>query len=50
MSFAVALSPTAKADIERLFDFLLARCETSEDLDRAQAALDARHFSSYIKT
>lgn len=41
MSFAVRLSPTAEADLERLFDFLLDRSETTEDLDRAQAAIDA---------
>lgn len=41
MSFAVELSPTAVADLERLFDFLLDRAETREDLDRAQAAIDA---------
>ena len=41
MSFVVQLSPTAEADLERLFDFLLDRAETTEDLDRAQAAIDA---------
>ena len=41
MSFVVELSPTAEADLERLFDFLLDRAETSEGLDRAQAAIDA---------
>ena len=41
MSFVVELSPTAEADLERLFDFLLDRAATSEDLDRAQAAIDA---------
>lgn len=41
MSFAVELSPAAEADLERLFDFLLDRSETIEDLDRAQAAIDA---------
>ena len=41
MNFIVELSPTAEADLERLFDFLLERCETSEDLDRAQSAIDA---------
>jgi plasmid stabilization system protein ParE len=41
MSFTVELSPTAEADLERLFDFLLVRAETAEDLDRAQAAIDA---------
>jgi plasmid stabilization system protein ParE len=41
MSFDVQLSLAAEADLERLFDFLLDRAETSEDLDRAQAAIDA---------
>jgi plasmid stabilization system protein ParE len=41
MSFVVELSPTAEADLERLFDFLLDQAETSEDLDRAQAAINA---------
>jgi plasmid stabilization system protein ParE len=41
MSFVVELSPAAEADLERLFDFLLDRTETTEDLDRAQAAIDA---------
>jgi plasmid stabilization system protein ParE len=41
MSFVVELSLTAEADLERLFEFLLDRAETSEDLDRAQAAIDA---------
>jgi len=40
MSFAVELSPTAEADLERLFDYLLDRTETTEELDRAQAAVD----------
>lgn len=41
MSFVVELSPTAEADLERLFDFLLDQADTSEDLDRAQAAIEA---------
>ena len=41
MSFVVLLSPTAEADLERLFEFLLERAQTTEDLDRAQAAIDA---------
>ena len=40
MSFVVELSPTAEADLERLFDFLLDRAETAEDLDQAQIAID----------
>jgi plasmid stabilization system protein ParE len=40
MSFIVQLSPTAEADLERLFDFLLDRAETLEDLDHAQTAID----------
>lgn len=41
MSFVVELSPAAEADLERLFDWLLDQAETTEDLDRAQAAVDA---------
>lgn len=41
MSFVVELSPSAQDDLERLFDFLLDRAATSEDLDLAQAAIDA---------
>jgi plasmid stabilization system protein ParE len=41
MSFLVELSATAVADLERLFEYLLDRSETTEDLDRAQAAIDA---------
>ena len=41
MSFVVELSPTAEADLERLFNFLLDQADTSEDLDRAQAVIDA---------
>jgi plasmid stabilization system protein ParE len=40
MSFLVQLSPTAAADLERLFDFLPDRAETAEDLDHAQTAID----------
>jgi plasmid stabilization system protein ParE len=46
MSFVVELSPTAEADLERLFDFLLDRAETTDDLDRAQAAIDAIRAAS----
>jgi plasmid stabilization system protein ParE len=41
MSFVVELSPSAAEDLERLFDFLLDQANTIEDLDRAQAAIDA---------
>lgn len=41
MSFVVELAPSAEADLERLFDFLLDNAETDEDLDLAQEALDA---------
>ena len=40
MSFTVELSPAAEEDLERLFDFLLDRAESSEELDHAQAAID----------
>jgi plasmid stabilization system protein ParE len=41
MSFDVQLSLTAEADLERLFEFLLDRAETTEDLDRTQSAIEA---------
>jgi plasmid stabilization system protein ParE len=41
MTFLVELSPAVETDLERLFDFLLDLSETIEDLDRAQAAIDA---------
>lgn len=41
MSFVVELSPTAEADLTRFFDFLLDQADTTEDLDRTQAAIDA---------
>lgn len=41
MNFVVELSPSAEADLERLFDFLLDAADTTEDLDRAQAAIEA---------
>lgn len=41
MSFVVELSPAAAADLERLFEFLLDRARSSEDLDHAQMAIDA---------
>lgn len=41
MSFVVELAPSAEADLERLFAFLLDSAETEEDLDRAQEALEA---------
>ncbi len=41
MTFAVIFSLSAKEDLERLFDFLLNRAETVEDLDMAQSAIAA---------
>ena len=41
MTFVVRFSAAADEDLERLFDFLLDRAETVEDLDRAQVAVDA---------
>lgn len=52
MSFEVRFSLEAEEDLERLFDFLVERARTSEDLQRAQEALDAvraavfRHIST----
>jgi plasmid stabilization system protein ParE len=41
MSFAVEMTPTAEADLAHLFDFLIDQAETTEEFDRAQAAIDA---------
>lgn len=41
MTFEVRFSAAADDDLARLFDFLLERAETVEDLDLAQAAIEA---------
>lgn len=41
MSFEVRFSPEADEDLARLLEFLLDRARTYEDLDLAQAAIDA---------
>jgi plasmid stabilization system protein ParE len=41
MTFAVRFSAAADEDLERLFDFLLDRAETIEDLNLAQVAIEA---------
>ena len=41
MSFEVLFSPDAEDDLTRLFDFLLERAETLNDLALAEAAIDA---------
>lgn len=41
MSFKVRYSAAARDDLQRLYQHLLDRCETVEDLDLAQRALDA---------
>jgi len=41
MNLVVELSPTAEADLERLVGLLLGQADTTEGLDRAQAAIDA---------
>ena len=41
MTFTVIFSPSATEDLERLFDFLLDRAATVEDLDMAQSAIEA---------
>lgn len=35
------LSPSVEADLERPFDFLLDHADTTEDLDRARAVIEA---------
>lgn len=39
--FEVRYTETARADLLRLFDFLLDRAQTVEDFDAAQDAIDA---------
>lgn len=41
MTFAVRFSTAAGEDLERLFDFLLDRAQTIEDLDLAESAIEA---------
>ena len=41
MSFAVRFAASAEADMLRLFDYLLERTETADDLLQAQDVLDA---------
>ncbi len=41
MSFEVRFAAAAEDDLIRLFEFLLERAKTTEDLDRAQHAIDA---------
>jgi plasmid stabilization system protein ParE len=41
MTFDVRISAAAVDDLARLFDFLLNRAETVEDLDLAQAAIES---------
>ena len=47
MSFIVQLSPTAEADLERLFDFLLERAETTVDLDHAGFRWTVEHVDEF---
>jgi plasmid stabilization system protein ParE len=41
MTFEVRFSVAAVEDLSRLFDFLLERAETLEDLELAEAAIEA---------
>ena len=41
MSFSVLFSPEADDDLARLFDLLLEKTETLEQLDRAESAIEA---------
>ncbi len=47
MSFDVRFSVEAEADLERLFDFPLDRAQTLEDLELAQAAIDAVRVAAH---
>lgn len=41
MNFAVLFAPQARADLFRLFQYLIDRAETAEDLDLAERAVAA---------
>ncbi len=41
MTFDVRFSPSADEDLQRLFDFLLDRAETIQDLGQAQSVIEA---------
>lgn len=49
MTFTVIFSPSAAEDLERLFDFLLDRAETVEDLEIAQSAIEAIQMAVSIQ-
>jgi plasmid stabilization system protein ParE len=46
MKFEVCLSATAEGDLACLFDFLLDGAKTVEDLDLAQAAIEAMRLAA----
>jgi len=41
MNFKVRFAPEAEQDLERLFDFLLERARSAQDLDAAQGLIDS---------
>ena len=41
MPYTVELSPSAQADLERLFDFLLEQSKSREDLHHAEVVIEA---------
>jgi plasmid stabilization system protein ParE len=43
-AFAVGYSPAASDDLLRMFEFLVTRAQTLEDLDLCQRAVDALRF------
>jgi plasmid stabilization system protein ParE len=47
MSFAVAFAPQARTDLLRLFQYLIDRAETVEDLDLAERAIPAVEMSAH---
>ncbi|NRF70986.1 type II toxin-antitoxin system RelE/ParE family toxin [Aquincola sp. S2] len=49
MSFRVRFAPAAAEDLVRLFDYLLERAETIEDLDRAEGVIGALRQAIYAQ-
>jgi len=48
MSFTIAFAPQAKADLLQLFQYLLDRAKTVEDLDLAERAIAAIEMAAQV--
>ncbi|WP_038215173.1 type II toxin-antitoxin system RelE/ParE family toxin [Xenophilus azovorans] len=48
MSFAIGVAPQARADLMKLFQYLLDRTETVEDLDVAERAIVVGEMAAQV--